>query len=277
MPYIQLTIKQLNAEQTEILVAELSMLEYDSFLEIENGVEAYIDENFFEEEKIKEIQKDYQQLFSFEYQFEKMPEQNWNATWEADYAPVEISDECRIIAYFHQPQNLPYEIIITPKMSFGTGHHDTTVLMSKFLLDLPRPLSKKVVDAGTGTGILAILSEKLGATDIFGFDIEEWSVINAQENTALNQCKYIKIEKGTIAEFDFLNDIDIFIANIQRNVLYDEMEKYAQKLKQNGVLLLSGFYEADKDYLVERAKQFGLKYQKHQIQNDWCGLMLIKH
>lgn len=276
MSYIQVNIFPLKETQAEIIIAELSLLEYESFLESENGIEAYINENSFDEEKIKEIQKNYQPDFEFQYHFEKMPDQNWNATWEADYAPVEISDECRIIAYFHTPQNLPYEILITPKMSFGTGHHDTTVLMSKFLLDLPRPLPQKVVDAGTGTGVLAILAEKLGAEDIFAFDIEEWSVVNAQENIELNHCSKTKIQKGTIADFEALENVDVFIANIQRNILYEEMPIYAQKIKQNGLLLMSGFYEKDKDYLIERGKSLGLTYQKHQVQNDWCGLILQK-
>lgn len=276
MSYIQLNIFPLNVEQKEIIIAELSMMEYESFLESDEGIEAYIPEELFDETKIQEMQKDYKDSFEFQYHFEKMPEQNWNATWEADYAPVEISEECRIIAYFHQPQNLPYEILITPKMSFGTGHHDTTVLMAQFLLALPRPLPEKIIDAGTGTGILAILAEKLGANAIFGFDVEDWSVTNAQENVALNHCNKTIIKKGTIADFEDVQEIDVFIANIQRNILYEEMPIYAQKIKQNGLLLLSGFYEKDKDYLVERAKELGLIYQKHQIQNDWCGLVLKK-
>jgi ribosomal protein L11 methyltransferase len=161
-------------------------------------------------------------------------------------------------------------------MSFGTGHHDTTVLMAKYLLSLPHPLPKRIIDAGTGTGILAILAEKLGAKEIIAFDIDEWSVMNAQENITLNHCQNIKISQNTIQNVEANGKFDVLIANIQRNVLFDEMETYSEKLNTEGILLLSGFYEKDKEYLIERAKQFQLIYQSHQIQNDWCGLCFKK-
>ncbi len=277
MPYIKLKISKLDDEYNEILIAELSEIGYDSFLQTENrGIEAYIEETLFDETKIKEIQKQYTKLFKLKYKFETMIDKNWNELWEADYSPVEISKECRIIAHFHTPKNLPYEIIITPKMSFGTGHHQTTTMVCNFLLELDRPLPKKIVDAGTGTGILAILAEKLGAEDIFAFDVEEWAVINARENAELNNCKHIKVEKGTIADFGFLTEVDILTANIQSSVLHKEMEMYAKILKQNGLLIMSGFYTENQKSLTDKGAEFGLDFKKCYFNGDWCALTLRK-
>ncbi len=276
MQYQEITI-QVAEEFNEILIAELTQCNYDSFLEDENNIlKAYILENDFIENDLKELQTKYSEIFTFSYVHSPLAEQNWNAQWEADYPPVFIDDKCVIKAHFHQiEQKYPYEIWITPKMSFGTGHHDTTSLMIKTQWSINHK-DKNVLDAGTGTGVLAIMAEKLGAKRIDAYDIDEWSVTNTIENIALNDCKNISIQQGIITNVNLLQEYDIILANIQRNVLLEEIKHYAKKLIKDGFLLVSGFYEKDVNVLVEDAQKNQLKYEQHFVQNDWSVILFKK-
>ncbi len=278
MTYQEVTINIENDFQ-EILIAELTQLGYDSFLEEENLLKAYIlKDNFLTKDvtDLLELRTKYEGIFQFSYTHAPLADQNWNAQWEADYAPVIIGNKCIIKAHFHQiEQKYPYEIWITPKMSFGTGHHDTTSLMIQTQWDINHQ-QKNVLDAGTGTGVLAIMAEKLGAKKVDAYDIDEWSVTNTQENILLNDCKNISIQQGIITNVQLLDKYDIILANIQRNVLLEELQHYAKHLIQNGFLLISGFYEKDVETLVEEAKKHELNYQKHIIQNDWAVVVFEK-
>jgi ribosomal protein L11 methyltransferase len=261
-----------SAELTEILIAELGELSFEAFEEIENGVLAYVQSELYYEQSIRDLQENY----AFSYTVEEVEQQNWNAQWESNYEHVIVADTCLIKSSFHQiEKKYPYEILINPKMSFGTGHHETTTLMLEHLLAIDC-VGKDVLDAGCGTGILAILAYQRGAGKVEGFDIEEWAVENAQENAMLNNCPNLKIWLGTIETVAPETQYDILIANIQRNVLLAEMAQYAQHLRKGGTLLLSGFYQKDIDDLVACAQENGLTYQHHKTKNDWVAMALTR-
>lgn len=278
MQYQELTI-DIENEFQEILIAELTQLGYDSFLEEDNLLKAYILKDDFLTQDVNdllELRTKYEGIFQFSYTYAPLVEQNWNAQWEADYPPVIIDDKCIIKAHFHQiEQKYPFEIWITPKMSFGTGHHDTTSLMIKTQWDINHQ-DKNVLDAGTGTGVLAIMAEKLGAKYVDAYDIDEWSVLNAKENIALNNCENVAIQQGIITNVKLLNKYDIILANIQRNVLLEELKYYATHLITKGVLLVSGFYEKDIVVLQTEAQQQHLLYKNHFVQNDWVVMRFEK-
>ena len=267
---------QINPELNEILIAELSELGYESFLENEHGFSAYLPFHLFDEESIINLQQTYQENIHFTYTHEFIKAENWNAKWEADYAPVIIENQCLIKSSFHQiDTEYPYQILINPKMSFGTGHHDTTALMITHLLDTDLS-GKTVLDAGCGTGILAIMAHKRGAVGVKGFDIEEWAVENAQENITLNNCPDIQIWLGTIETVAPHEKFDCLIANIQRNVLLAEMHLYAQHLNSKGILFVSGFYEADIEDLVQEAGKYSLQLDSKKISpQSWTALKFL--
>jgi len=268
----RLTINN-TSDFTEILMAELSELDYEAFEELEEGLLAYVPSELYNEEAIDELQERYAE-FPFTYEVEVVEQQNWNALWESNYEPVVVADSCLIKSSFHQiDKQYPYEILINPKMSFGTGHHETTTLMIEHILELD-VVGKEVLDAGCGTGILAILAYKRGAGKVQGFDIEEWAVTNAQENIALNDCPSIEIWQGTIESTLPTAQYDLLIINIQRNVLLAEMSLYAQHLRKGGTILLSGFYEQDVEDLCACAAEFGLTYLGKKTKNNWVAMRL---
>lgn len=263
-------------EFSEILQAEISEAGFDTFMEIENGFEAYAEQENFNKEVLHEIKQKYGAFTPLTFYQDKIEKRNWNEEWEKNYEPVIVDDQVIIRANFHQPEkNYPYDIIITPKMSFGTGHHQTTHLMIKAQLEIDHK-NKVVMDAGCGTAVLAVMASKLGAKKIEAFDIDEWSVINGQENAEINNCNNINIRQGKISDLTFEDDFDIILANINKNILLQEMHQYAAYLKPGGLLLLSGFYEQDIPDLLNSANPYSLKQVISYEREKWVSLLLKK-
>lgn len=260
----------------EVAIAALSELGFDSFVEFESGVEAYIDENKFDENRLNEgILLEISQQIKTEKTIEKIPFQNWNAVWESDFHPVFVEDKLTIFAPFHDHSlALGLPIIIQPQMSFGTGHHQTTWMMSKILLEMNN-IPSRVLDMGTGTGVLAILAEKLGAKDVLAIDIEPWSVDNTIENAQRNNCENIKALCGDIDLIDVYK-FDLILANINKNILKSHMEQYAKALESNSKLVLSGFFDTDSEELINYAKQYGLIFDSKIEKETWAALILVK-
>ena len=249
---------------SEILVAYLSELEFESFEEIENGVKAYIKESDFNLSKIQTVCNQIECDVSIDHQ--TIEQQNWNSKWESDCQPITIGEKCGIRADFHLPLEVEHEIIITPKMSFGTGHHATTYGMMESMLNLDFN-AQRVLDMGCGTAVLAILAEKLGSLDIQAIDIEEWAYNNAIENSKMNACKHIEVCQG--GEEVIRGNFDIILANINRNILLEDMHSYSSHLVSKGLILFSGFYEQDLDLIKEEAKRQKLEYISHSAKNKW--------
>lgn len=265
-----------DSEFSEILQAEISEAGFDTFMEIENGFEAYAEQENFDKNVLHEILQRYGAFTPLTFYQDKIEKKNWNEEWEKNYEPVIVDDRVIIRAGFHQPaKNYPYDIIITPKMSFGTGHHQTTHLMVKTQLEMDHA-GKVVMDAGCGTAVLAIMASKLGAKKIEAFDIDEWSVINGKENAEANTCSNITIRQGKISDLTFEDDFDIILANINKNILLQEMHQYAAYLKPGGLLLLSGFYEQDISDLLRSAGQHALTQVKSHEREKWISLLLKK-
>lgn len=265
-----------DSEFSEILQAEISEAGFDTFMEIENGFEAYAEQENFDKNILHEIQQRYSALTPLTFYQDKIEKKNWNEEWEKNYEPVIVDDSVIIRAGFHQPaKNYPHDIIITPKMSFGTGHHQTTHLMVKTQLEMDHA-NKVVMDAGCGTAVLAIMASKLGAKKIEAFDIDEWSVINGKENAEVNNCGNINIRQGKISDLTFEDNFDIILANINKNILLQEMHQYAAYLKPGGLLLLSGFYDQDIPDLLKAANQYSLTQVKSHEREKWVSLLLKK-
>lgn len=272
MNVLEITIELpfLHEELEDILTARLFEIGFEGFWTDKLLLKAYVDEGLFNKEKFESIV--FQYLPDNQYSINLISDKNWNEQWEASYEPVFISNRCVIKAPFHhiEEKNL-LEIVISPKMAFGTGHHQTTKLMIERLFELDLQ-SKTVIDAGCGSGILAIAAEKLGSESIFAYDIDPRSVENTKENIALNNCQKILTKKGTITELN-LPLVDIILANINRNVLLDEIKHYKNHLLQDGLLIVSGFIEPDVSIVSEKAKIEGLKLKNIYKQDDWYCLV----
>lgn len=268
--YIQVTIGNINSEQADILVALLADTGYEGFEQGEWFLKAFIEEKEYNEERLKEIVETQQLSFTTE----AIAEKNWNEEWEKNFEPVLVDDFCAVRASFHQPiTNVQHEIIITPKMSFGTGHHATTYMMMKSMQAIDFA-GKSVLDFGTGTGVLAILAEKSGAADIYAIDNDEWSISNGKENIDNNLCRHIRLEQK-----DNLNGIgvyDILLANINRNVLLDNMQSIAASIKSNGVVLMSGFYDEDVPLLIDRGNKVRLSFVSKMEKSKWNCVKFTK-
>ena len=257
---------------TDVLTALLGELPFESFVSTEQGLDAFIKEEDFNDDLLNDLPE---LDFTYSFTIEKIQQQNWNAQWESNFNPVLVEDKCIIRASFHEaPQSGIMDIIIDPKMSFGTGHHDTTWLMSRelFALDLK---NKSVLDMGCGTGVLAIIAKKLGANTVSGIDIDEWSIENSRENAQVNNCTEILFEKGN-ASLLSNKKYDIILANINRNVLLNDLETYYNCLCNNGVLLLSGFFENDFNELNQKALSLHYTFEKKESKNNWCLLNYSK-
>ena len=265
-----------HSDFSEILMAEVAEAGFDTFLETEQGFEAYAEEQKTDSVLLEEIKEKYKHVQPLIFFRDKVHKQNWNEEWEKNVEPVIVEDRCLIRAAFHKiEKKYPYELIITPKMSFGTGHHQTTYLMVKSQLDIEHT-DKRVMDAGCGTAILSVMASLRGAREIEAFDIDEWSIENGRENAETNHCSNIQIRQGTIREFEWPSKFDIVLANINKNVLLDEMKAYADVLESGGTLLLSGFYTKDIDDLLDEAGVYGLQPQGSDQREGWASLLLKK-
>lgn len=265
----------LNPDFNEILMAELGQIGYESFVETDEGLSAYITETDFDLEQLQQVVDDYQHLTPITFAYEQLETKNWNEEWERNYQPIEVAGQIRVRASYHVPDPaFRYEIVIDPKMSFGTGHHETTTLVMEQQLSLDHH-DKSVLDVGSGTGILAILAEMLGATQLTAFDIEEWAYLNAVENAELNGCKHITVFQGTIEDCP-AGTYDIVLANINRNILLREIPIYVQFLKPGGTLMVSGFYEFDINDIIQKAEEVDLKVITKKTLNQWAVLRFEK-
>lgn len=263
-------------EYAEILMAEIAEAGFDSFLETEKGFEAFVENDQYDKRQLAEIQTKYQHVKPLILFEDRIQKQNWNEEWEKNTQPIIVEDQCLIRAEFHKiEKKYTYEIIITPKMSFGTGHHQTTYLMVKNQLQINHE-GKRVMDAGCGTGILAIMANKRGAREIEAFDIDEWSVINGLENIENNHCGNIRLQRGKVAELGFQGLFDIILANINKNVLLAELTMYSKLLSPSGQLLLSGFYTTDIDDLKREASKYHFKEVRRDERENWASLLLEK-
>ena len=241
MNYIELNVKTLAVTPlSEILIVELGEIGFESFVENEEGFLAYIQENEFDEKKIAELQIIKTNPSIFTYTFQIVEDENWNAIWESNYEPVVIKNKCGIRAPFH-PENkdVEYDLIIEPKMSFGTAHHETTSNMIEFLLEEDLK-GKSVLDMGCGTSVLAILAAKRGSSKVFAIDNDEWAYNNSLENILKNNEPEINVILGDANSLTNLY-FDVIIANINRNILLNDIKFYANSLNDNGILLMSCF------------------------------------
>jgi ribosomal protein L11 methyltransferase len=264
--YIQIEFRNLSAEQSDLLIAQLSEIGFDGFEEGENSLKAFIPENDFITTALKEIATS--QNVSFIQT--TIEETNWNAVWESNFPPVIVDDFVAIRADFHEPiAGVEHEIAITPKMSFGTGHHATTFMMIQQMREIDFA-GKTVFDFGTGTGILAILAEKLGASKIFAVDYDEWSIDNAEENLVRNNCLKFELKKADTAAGE--EQYDVILANINKNVILDNFSLLAKQLISSGILLISGLLADDEADIVEIAGKFSLYLRKKNTQNNWISL-----
>lgn len=257
---------------SDVLIALLGDNGFESFTDTENGFNAFVQEGNLN--RIDIPTKNQIQGFTFSFTEEIQEQKNWNEEWEKNFSPVLIEDKCCIRASFHNPtKGVEMDVIITPKMSFGTGHHDTTWLMVKNLFEA-EVIDKDVLDMGCGTGVLAIIAKKLQAKNVVGIDIDDWSIENAKENCEINNTSEIKIIKGNVSLLGS-NKFDVILANINRNVLLKDIETYSSVLNLNGQLLLSGFFESDFELIINRCKEFCLALTKKESKNGW-GILHFK-
>jgi ribosomal protein L11 methyltransferase len=267
--HIKITFGVNDELEGEILIAMLTDLGYEGFEQTDSELYAYIDHAQFDESSLTTA------TGRSDFQVDVVPAQNWNKLWESNFQPVIVADLCTIRAHFHEIEvATPYEIVITPKMSFGTGHHATTRMMLLLMTDVDFA-GKAVLDFGTGTGVLAILAEKLGANEILAIDNDEWSVENAKENVWRNDCKNIAVLQGSL-EDNILAETDVILANINRNILLSYMSLLYEQLIAGGHLLMSGLLEEDKKVIVDAASGVGFSLIKVINEGNWIALHVKK-
>jgi ribosomal protein L11 methyltransferase len=262
--------------QQDLLINTLGEIGFDTFEELEFGFKAYIPVDDFNRAVLDEALEVYRDMFTFSYEIMLIPQKNWNEVWESNFEPIAIKDKIFVRATFHEPRpEFEFEIVIDPKMAFGTGHHQTTSMMLELLLENDMA-GKKVLDMGCGTGILAIMASKLGAAEITAIDYDPVCYDSTIENAALNGIHNITAMCGgkeVIPDEQF----DVILANINRNILLDQMQRYSEALKPDGELYLSGFYETpDLDIIMDEARKYGIKYIIHKLNNNWVAAKFIK-
>lgn len=257
----------------DILAAELGSVGFESFLSEEDSLLAYISEADWRSDILEGLAVLENPYFKTSYTFQKIEQQNWNKEWEKNFNPIVVEETCTVRAPFHKEATTQYDIIIEPKMSFGTGHHETTHMMIQQLLKLDIN-DKNVLDMGCGTGVLAILAELKGAAKVDAIDIDNWCYLNSLENTERNGCSRVRVLEGD-ASLIKNSRYDVIIANINRNILLQDMEIYAGALSQQGVLLLSGFYENDIAVIDECCRKYSLNLTEKLEKNFWISLKYV--
>ncbi|MEI7501078.1 MAG: 50S ribosomal protein L11 methyltransferase [Bacteroidota bacterium] len=275
MDYIEVNFTDFGDFDPEIAMAQLSEMGFESFTESESCIQGYIREDNYNDILINGYLQKLKEKHGIVYNLQKIVAQNWNAIWESAYEAVTISGKCQVRAPFHSPLNgIQYDIVIEPKMSFGTAHHETTALMLELIL-IEDLIGKRVLDMGCGTGVLAILAHKMQAEKVVAIDNDEWAYANAIENMKKNGATSVTVIQGELSAIP-LPEYDMIIANINRNVLLYDIPGYTRFLKQNGILLMSGFYEHDLDQIRLVSEQAGLHLVSHKVNNHWIGAKFAK-
>ncbi|SDS07080.1 50S ribosomal protein L11 methyltransferase [Winogradskyella sediminis] len=257
----------------EILIAELGYAGFESFVENEEGVIAYIQKEEWHERILDTIYILSSDEFEISYSFEEIEQTNWNEEWEKNFNPIVVDDLVSVRAPFHEKPDAKFDIIIEPKMSFGTGHHETTHMMIQHILQNDFT-NKTVLDMGCGTGVLAILAEKVGASKLDAIDIDNWCYLNSLENVERNNCNHISVYEGDVKLLEG-KTYDSIIANINRNILLADIPQYAKSLNTNGSLFLSGFYEQDIPMISEACNKQMLKLDETIQKGQWVSLKFI--
>ncbi|SDL61572.1 ribosomal protein L11 methyltransferase [Pedobacter sp. ok626] len=278
MKYIQVTFSfnAIEEYQQDLLIAELADIGFNTFEEIENGFVAFIEFNTYDEGKLKDVLSQYEGEFQSNYAVAEIEGKNWNEEWEKNFEPLIIDDQCYVRATFHEAKPAyAYEIVIDPKMAFGTGHHQTTTMMMQYILETDVK-DKEILDMGCGTAILAILAAKKGASKLVAIDNDEVCYESSIENAALNGIDNLEAicgGKEVIPNLQF----DIILANINRNILLDQIPTYANVLKSAGSIFFSGFYESpDLEMIKQACEPFGIKYVNHKKIGEWVAAYFKK-
>lgn len=269
--HFQIEPKELGSE---ILIAELGEKAFESFTETETGIDAFVQKALWDEAILEDIFILENEDFSISYTFEEIEQINWNEEWEKNFEPIDVDGKCHVRAPFHAKTKAEFDIVIEPKMSFGTGHHETTHMMIQHLLAMDLQ-GLKTLDMGCGTAILAILAEMKGAQPIDAIDIDNWCYLNSIENAERNNCKHITVYEGDASLLPG-KQYDLIIANINRNILLNDMQTYVDSLNTKGILLLSGFYEEDVPYLDASCTEKGLAFEDKITRNNWVALKYSK-
>lgn len=259
---------------TEMLIAQLGYIGFESFVENESGVVAYIQKKDWNSNKVEDLYLLNSNEFDITFKYSEIEQTNWNKEWEKNFNPIQVNGQVSIRAPFHENPSLNFDIVIEPKMSFGTGHHETTHMMVQHLLALDLK-NKKVLDMGCGTGILAIFAEMKGAQPTDAIDIDSWCYQNSLENVQRNGCKHITVLEGDSSLLKG-KEYDVVIANINRNILLSDMKIYTDCLREKGVLLLSGFYKEDISIIESEVIKHGLVLDKMIQKNNWVALKYMK-
>lgn len=259
--------------QCDLLIAELDVLGFSAIQELPNGLTASLEGDSFDEPALKDAISRYETMGEISYTVETVAKTNWNEAWEKNFDPVIVEDRVLVRAPFHDIKgDFEHEILIMPKMSFGTGHHATTSQMLSLQLDLDFK-GKSVLDVGSGTGVLAIMALKLGASHVEATDIDDWCIENSLDNFSLNGFTGIRVEQGEIKNLSFDRKFDIILANINKNVLLTELDTYVSLLEVDGHLFLSGFYQEDVPELEKLAVKLGLNLTKSISKDNWSALL----
>lgn len=258
---------------SDILMAELGHVGFESFLETDTGVLAYIQKEDWSDDILRDVAILSNPDFNIDYHYMEIEQQNWNATWEQNFNPIQVGDACVVRAPFHEKPVVKYDIVIEPKMSFGTGHHETTYMMLQHILEHDFQ-GKSVLDMGSGTGVLAILAAMKGAVQIDAIDIDNWCYLNAMENVERNACSHIRVYEGD-ADLLGTRTYDVVLANINRNILLEDIPKYVNCLKKGGVLFVSGFYRDDLILISKKCSEMKLKFEKNIEKNNWVAAKYV--
>ena len=276
---VNFSISPLLEAYSDVLSASLAEIGFESFVPTGNGLSAYIQQSVFDKEKLESAIGEFPiDDIRISYEVTEAEYEDWNAVWEEEgFQPIVIDDIILIHdVKHHDVPNLPYDITISPKLAFGTGSHQTTRMILRELLKMDLK-GKKVIDAGTGTGILSIMCVKRGAAEVFAYDIDEWSVENTKDNLLLNAIhNEVRVELGDSSVLDKTDNADLIIANINRNILLNDIESFALKLVAKGLLLISGFYTDDASLLIEAANKHRLQFVKKECDENWCMLLFEK-
>lgn len=276
MDYIEFKVEVLSENiSTEIIIAYLNEFGFESFAEKENIVFAYIQQDLFSEDPIKAHYFFKENQENLRFSFVSVKDKNWNEEWESNYDPVLIDNKCMVRAPFHpKEEKAEFDIVIEPKMSFGTAHHPTTALMIRQLLPM-KLRNKTVIDMGCGTGVLAILAALKDAAKITAIDNSDWAYHNTLENINKNDVK-IEAQLGDAGILKNCEAVDVFLANINRNILLNDIPIYAPYVKERGMMILSGFFEKDLDAIQQKCIQYNFKFIDYLKEDEWVAAKFLK-